>query len=103
MVGHSAGVIKPFGLHQDHLQLGGGVDVHHLVALARGFRLIAVILRGAALGEHVLVVVVVTVVLFVYTKKSFKPVEHLLYLLPKMMTASFEITSSVSIYYRYFS
>ena len=34
MVCDLGGVLKAVGLHQHHLQLGGGVDVDHLVAPA---------------------------------------------------------------------
>ena len=32
MVGDRGGIVKALGLHQYHLQLHGGIDIHHFVA-----------------------------------------------------------------------
>ena len=34
MIGNGAGILEPLGLDQNHLELGGGMDVDHLVLLA---------------------------------------------------------------------
>ena len=48
MVRDLGGIFKPLRLYQHHLQLGGGVDIDHLVAAV--FRLIAVVLEGIPAG-----------------------------------------------------
>jgi len=45
LVGDLRGVFKAVGLYQHHLQLGGGVDIHHLVPAV--LRLVAAIFKRA--------------------------------------------------------
>ena len=60
MVGDLGGILKPVGLYQHHLELGGGVDVYHLVApaldpvavIAHRLRLGGGLLPGQAACPH---------------------------------------------------
>ena len=74
MIRDLGGVLEPLGLHQHHLQLGGGVDVHHLVVAILAAALVpalvpalllAVVEQGAGFLRRFLEIVLVVIVLVI--------------------------------------
>src|SRR5699024_3764851 len=81
MVGDGAGVLEPLGLDQDHLELGGGVDVDHAVAAfaaVAAFLVVRVRAAEAAVVVHHLgpVVDVLIVVAVILAEKSLFNILH---------------------------
>ena len=81
MVGNGAGVLKPLGLDQHDLELGGRMDVDHLaVFLGSGFRVALLVLIHAdavVVVHHLRAVVHVLIVVIVLTaEKAFFQAIH---------------------------
>ena len=85
MIRHGAGIVKPLGLDQNHLQLSGGIDVYHLIALAGIFRRIILFRGSAAAGgidEHIVSIVVIVFGFVTHAQHAFHFIKHLSLLLP---------------------